>query len=131
MTDWIAQHSGLASAQNGLDIAMPDSHFWSDGRLDVMVTNGSLARSRLDDMAIRILAPYFRFAKFEPGTGFPADLNAPHEIVDVRDPASKNVLLQGAIESHVLVKNTHQVLPLQKPKLISVFGYDSIAASPE
>ena len=61
----------------------------------------------------------------------PADLNAPHEIVDVRDPVCKNVMLQGAIESHVLVKDTHQVLPLQKPKLTSFFGYDSIAASPE
>lgn len=54
MTDWIAQHSGLASVQNGLDIAMPDILFWSDGKLDAMVTNGSLAQSRLDDMAIRI-----------------------------------------------------------------------------
>lgn len=129
VSDWGAQHSGISSAKNGMDMAMPNSPYWQNGNLTLMVSNGSLEQSRLDDMAMRILTPYFRFAHFEPGTGLPADLNAPHEIVDARDPASEDVLLQSAIEGHVLVKNTNNALPLKKPKMMSVFGYDAVAPS--
>lgn len=110
-------------------MAMPNSAKWTKGNLSLMVTNGSLEQSRLDDMAMRIVAPYFRFAHFEPGTGMPADLLAPHELIDARDPESDSVILQGAIEGHVLVKNTDNALPLKKPKLMSIFGYDAIAPS--
>lgn len=129
VSDWGAQHSGIASAEAGMDMAMPNSQYWQNGNLSLMVTNGSLEQSRLDDMAMRILTPYFRFADFEPGTGMPADLLAPHELVDARDPESDKVILQGAIEGHVLVKNTKKALPLQKPKLMSIFGYDAVAPS--
>ena len=64
MSDWGAQHSGLSSAENGLDMAMPNSAYWQKGNLSLMVTNGSLEQSRLDDMAMRIVTPYFRFAHF-------------------------------------------------------------------
>jgi beta-glucosidase len=127
VSDWGAQNSGVSSADNGMDMAMPSSSYWQDGNLTLMVTNGSLEQSRLDDMAMRIITPYFRFANFLPGTGLPADLLAPHELVDARDPESDKVLLQGAIEGHVLVKNTDNALPLQKPKILSVFGYDAAA----
>lgn len=55
----------------------------------------------------------------------PKDVTQPHKIVDGRDPAAKPVLLAGAVEGHVLVKNTKNTLPLQKPRLISVFGYSA------
>lgn len=52
VSDWTGQHTGLASAEAGLDMAMPDSEYWQ-GNLSVAVANGSLAQSRLDDMATR------------------------------------------------------------------------------
>lgn len=129
MSDWEAQHSGLASANNGLDLTMPESPYWKDGNLSLSVTNGSLSQERLDDMALRIITSYLKFAEFEPGTGMPADMHAPHNLVDARDPASDEVILQAAVEGHVLVKNTNNVLPLQKPKFMSIFGYDAVAAA--
>ena len=54
-----------------------------------------------------------------------ADLLAPHPIVDARNPASKTTLLEGAIEGHVLLKNTNNALPLCAPKLLSLFGYSA------
>jgi beta-glucosidase len=37
--------------------------------------------------------------------------------------------MQGAIEGHVLVKNTNNALPLRAgAKLISLFGYDGAAS---
>lgn len=130
VTDWYAQHSGLASADAGLDMSMPDSPFWMDGNLTLMVSNGSLAQSRLDDMATRILASWYRFANLDnPGSGMPISLLAPHEFVDARNPAASELLNQAAVEGHVLVKNVNNALPLSQPKVLSLFGYDGIVQS--
>lgn len=61
------------------------------------------------------------------GVGMPIDMLKPHMAVNAKDPASKQVLLDGAIEGHVLVKNIKNALPLHSPKLLSLFGYDGKA----
>ena len=61
-----------------------------------------------------------------PGIGMPTDVNSPHQRVIGKSADSKEALLQGAIEGHVLVKNTNAALPLKAPKLVSVFGYDAV-----
>lgn len=133
VSDWVAQHTGIASANSGLDMAMPNSPFWA-GNLSLAVSNGSLSQTRLDDMATRILASWYRLddmkseAFSKPGFGLPYDHSKPHQIVDARDPASKKTILQGAIEGHVLVKNERDTLPLKAPRFISLFGYDAVAA---
>ncbi len=104
VTDWGAQHTGLASAEAGLDMVMPSSAFWENGNLTLIVTNGSLAQSRHDDMVTRIVASWHRYAQIdEPGSGMPIDLLSPHPIDDVRDPTANDMLLQAAVEGHVLV----------------------------
>jgi beta-glucosidase len=55
----------------------------------------------------------------------PSSLTAPHTVVNAKTTAAAQPLLNGAIEGHVLVKNTNKALPLKKPQLISVFGYDA------
>lgn len=132
VSDWGGQHTGVASAEAGLDMAMPDSSYWELGNLTLAVTNGSMAQTRLDDMATRIVAAWYKLDELNndafqnPGFGMPLNLNDPHEIVDARNPASKNTIFQNAVEGHVLVKNTG-VLPLNKPKFLSLFGYDAVA----
>jgi len=49
----------------------------------------------------------------------------PHNFVNARTLASASTLLQGAIEGHVLVKNSKGVLPLKAPQFLSLFGYDA------
>lgn len=56
----------------------------------------------------------------------PADFSVAYTPVNARDPASKPILLQGALEAHVLVKNSG-ILPLKQPKMLSIFGYDAIS----
>ncbi|KAJ6095221.1 hypothetical protein N7486_005967 [Penicillium sp. IBT 16267x] len=130
VTDWSAQHSGLASTLSGLDMAMPSSSYWDNGTLALAVSNGSLPQSRLDDMATRILASWYKYAELEdPGHGMPVSLLEPHTLVDARNPKSKETIFQGAVEGHVLVKNTDNTLPLKEPKFLSIFGYDAVAAS--
>lgn len=127
VSDWFAQHTGLASAEAGLDMAMPDSEYWQ-GNLSIAVANGSLAQSRLDDMATRIVATWYNLAEFEnPGFGVPFDLAAPHTFTNGRDPASRSTIFQGAVEGHVLVKNVNHALPLKNPQFLNLFGYDAYA----
>ncbi len=80
---------------------------------------------------LRILTPWYQFKQDTnfptPGFGLPKDVTEPHTVVDARDPAARPVLLDGAVEGHVLVKNTKDTLPLQKPRLISIFGYSARA----
>lgn len=129
-TDWYAQHTGLASTLSGLDMVMPSSSYWDNDTLASAVNNGSLPQSRLDDMATRIVAAWYKYAELEnPGHGMPVSLLAPHKLVEARDTRSKNTIFQGAVEGHVLVKNSNGALPLNKPKFLSIFGYDAVAAS--
>ncbi len=55
----------------------------------------------------------------------PSDATLPHPIIDARNPDDRPTLLQGAVEGHVLVKNTNNSLPLKTPKLLSIFGYSA------
>ncbi|KAK0388256.1 hypothetical protein NLU13_4501 [Sarocladium strictum] len=133
VSDWDAQHAGVATALAGLDMAMPnDQGFWGDKLIEA-VKNGSVPETRVDDMAIRILASWYQFGQNtgfpKPGIGMPGTVTAPHSIVDARDPAAKPTILQGAVEGHVLVKNTKDTLPLKKPQMLSLFGYS--AKSPD
>ncbi|KXS97080.1 hypothetical protein AC578_10779 [Pseudocercospora eumusae] len=130
VSDWAAQHSDLASANAGLDMAMPTSDFWGQGKL-AAATEG-FNRSRLVDMATRIVATWYQLGQDDPnfppmGVGMPADLLAPHDYIDARDVAAKPSILQQAIEGHVLVKNVKGALPLKKPRLLSVFGWSAVA----
>jgi beta-glucosidase len=61
----------------------------------------------------------------DPGMGMPSSITGAHQAVVATSQAAKSVLLQSAIQGHVLVKNQNNVLPLKSPKLISVFGYDA------
>lgn len=133
VSDWDAQHTGLASAEAGLDIAMPSSSFWgSNGsRLTEAVSNGSLTEARVTDMATRLIAAWYQTGQDSGfptgGVGMPVDLYEPHVPVYARDPSSKEFLLDGALEGHVLVKNIDNALPLKSPRLLSVYGYDAPA----
>lgn len=132
VSDWLAQHSGVASAYSGLDMAMPGSPYWGSNLVEA-VKNGSLPSSRLDDMVTRIMASWYQLGQDSgfptPGVGMAADLTAPHKVVNARKRESRSTLLQGAIEGHVLVKNTDNILPfdVKKLQMLSIFGYDAKA----
>ncbi|KAH6707820.1 beta-glucosidase-related glycosidase [Leptodontidium sp. MPI-SDFR-AT-0119] len=135
VSDWGALHAGYAAAEAGLDMVMPNGGVFWGSNLTAAINNGSMNASVLDNMANRIIATWYQFGQDsddypEPGVGLPRTLTAQHVFLDAKVPSSKQVLLDSAIEGHVLVKNTNGSLglPLQKPKLVSVFGYD--AASP-
>ncbi|KAI1778099.1 glycoside hydrolase family 3 protein [Hypoxylon cercidicola] len=127
-SDWDAMHAGVASANAGMDMVMPNSKLWEDNLVKA-VNNGSVSEDRLNDMATRIMAGYYQLGQDqgfpEPGVGMPADLTKPHDIVDARNISSQQILLDGAIEGHVLLKNVNSTLPLRRPRMLSVYGYSA------
>ncbi|CAK7267295.1 hypothetical protein SEPCBS119000_002469 [Sporothrix epigloea] len=131
VSDWLAQHTGSASALAGLDMAMPNDEFFGQNLVQA-VQNGSVPASRVTDMATRIISAWYQMGQDvgirKPGFGMVADLTQPHPVVDARNPADHRVLLDGAAEGHVLVKNTNNALPFRKPKFLSVFGYSAQSA---
>ncbi|RMJ21173.1 hypothetical protein PHISP_07955 [Aspergillus sp. HF37] len=134
LTDWTAHRSGAASALAGLDMAMPyGSEYWGSQLVEA-VRNGTVPESRVEDMVTRILAAWYYSNQDDPsvpqvGAGLPSDFLSPHEVVDARVPEASTTLVEGAIQGHVLVKNVDKALPLTKPRMLAVYGYD--AETPE
>ncbi|KAG5296912.1 beta-glucosidase [Histoplasma ohiense] len=69
MSDWQAHHSGVGSALAGLDMSMPGDTVFGTGRsywgpnLTIAVANGTIPEWRVDDMAVRIMAAYFKVGR--------------------------------------------------------------------
>ncbi|KAK1967044.1 glycosyl hydrolase family 3 N terminal domain-containing protein [Colletotrichum sublineola] len=125
VSDWGAQHSGVASANAGLDLVMPNEAFWGSALAEA-VNNGSVTRERLEDMATRILAAWYYIGQDGddyPAVGAYSNLQK-HAPVDVQD-GHKAIIREIGAAGTVLVKNVNGTLPFKSPKFLSVFGYDA------
>ncbi|KAK0666909.1 family 3 putative glycoside hydrolase [Cercophora samala] len=146
LSDWQAQHTGAAAAAAGLDMSMPGDtefntgvSFWGTN-LTLAVLNGTVPAYRIDDMAMRIMAAFFKVQKsveldpinfsfwsldtygpihWAAGEGY-QQIN--HH-VDVRADHG-NLIREIAAKGTVLLKNTGS-LPLNKPKFVAVIGEDA------
>jgi beta-glucosidase len=148
MSDWGAQHSGVASALAGLDMTMPGGDailsfgksFWG-ANLVQAVLNGSVPLSRVDDMVTRIMAAWYftgqdkefpdiNFSSWTLDTQdflFPVGgrgFGVVNQHIDVRDNHA-DICRGLAADSIVVLKNFNNTLPLTKPKQIGVFGSDA------
>lgn len=146
MSDWQAQHTGVASALAGLDMTMPGDTEFNTGvsywgaNLTLAVINGTMPEWRVDDMAMRIMAAFFKagrkldndpinFSSWTLDTIGPLHAYSKEREqqvnwhVDVRGDHHKLIREIGA-KGTVLLKNTG-VLPLNKPKFVAVVGEDA------
>lgn len=147
LSDWQAQHAGVATALAGLDMSMPGDTFFGTGvsfwgeSLTLAVINGSVPIWRVDDMATRIVAAWYKvgrdratrpinFSSWTSDTfgyehflakGGYAQVN---EHVDVRDEHAA-LIRDVAVRGTVLLKNTDGALPLKKPRSVGIFGSDA------
>ncbi|USP73528.1 glycoside hydrolase family 3 protein [Curvularia clavata] len=148
MSDWGATHSGVASIEAGLDMNMPGglgayglnfgvpSYF--GGNVTLAVNNGTVNESRIDDMVIRIMTPYFQLGQdkdfpstdpstadlntFSPRKTWTREFNLTGEVSrDVRGNHAELIRRHGAAGS-VLLKNVDCTLPLKAPRNVAVFG---------
>lgn len=146
VSDWYATHGTAEYANAGTDLEMPGPvgsadigmSYFGDALLHA-VGNGSVSEDRLDDMAERVLAPYFLlgqdkdFPTLDPANGasflvYQYGHNSPLAAYypevpsrDVRANHSELIRELGAA-STVLLKNYNNTLPLVKHKEVGVFG---------
>ncbi|ORY19231.1 beta-glucosidase-related glycosidase [Clohesyomyces aquaticus] len=128
VSDWGAQHSGVASANAGLDVVMPDGAFWGKNLTDA-VQNGSVSKDRLDDMVTRILATWYKLNQDEkfPAVGVYSNLQK-HDPIEVQEDHASLIRKIGSAGT-VLVKNVNNTLPFIHPKFLSIYGYDATVQS--
>ncbi|KAK9481623.1 glycosyl hydrolase family 3 N terminal domain-containing protein [Lipomyces starkeyi] len=146
MSDWDAVHAGVASIEAGLDMNMPgpigffvtEPSFWGPN-ITAAVSNGTLSEERIDDMARRIMTPYFYLHQdmdYPPIDMESGNLNGigVHPYLDTFKLGPANVDVRKthaelirdlAAAGTVLLKNTNNALPLRAPKSIGVFGNDA------
>ncbi|KAF1961768.1 glycoside hydrolase [Byssothecium circinans] len=124
VSDWQAQHAGVASANAGLDIVMPDGGFWGRN-LTQAVNNGSVSADRISDMATRILATWYQLGQNQnyPEIGVYSNFQK-HVPIEVQGDHASLIREIGSAGT-VLVKNVNNTLPLNNPKFLSVYGYDA------
>ncbi|RCI15335.1 hypothetical protein L249_6563 [Ophiocordyceps polyrhachis-furcata BCC 54312] len=147
MSDWQAQHSGVGSAAAGLDMSMPGDTIFNSGvsfwgsNLTLAVLNGTVPAWRVDDMAMRIMAAYFKVGRTVGGqvkTNFNSwtlDTNGWADFAAKADwtVVNKHVNVQAdhaafirecAAKGTVILKNTGS-LPLERPRFLAVVGEDA------
>ncbi|KAF4580842.1 beta-glucosidase 1 precursor [Ophiocordyceps camponoti-floridani] len=147
MSDWQAQQSGVASTFAGLDMSMPGDTTFDSGvsywgsNLTLSVLNGTVPSWRVDDMATRIMAAFFKMGR-SVGDGIETNFNSwTLDTMGWADAAAK--VDWTVVNKHVDVQNHHGafirecaakgtvvlknsgVLPLEKPRFLAVIGEDA------
>ncbi|CAF1215218.1 unnamed protein product [Adineta steineri] len=104
MSDWGATKTGIESVLGGLDIDMPGGDGFMGSALVQAVKSGAVTEDRINDMIVRVLAPYYLLGQDQ---GFPTlDLD--------RDAIGDNYKINRLVGTAgiVLLKNTNNALPL-------------------
>ncbi|KAL1980469.1 hypothetical protein VTN96DRAFT_4126 [Rasamsonia emersonii] len=149
VSDWYAQIGGVSSALAGLDMAMPGDgavpllgdSFWNY-ELSTAILNGTVPVERLNDMATRIVATWYKMGQdkeyplpnfstnTQDATGplYPGALFSPTGVVNqfVNVQADHNVVARAvARDAITLLKNVDNTLPLKRNASLKIFGADA------
>ncbi len=119
MSDWWSTYDGVAAANGGLDLEMPDPDHMNAATLLPAVKSGKVPESVIDDKVLRLFRTAIRF-------GF-LDREQTDYTIPTYSQESRAVALDEARESIVLLKNEGGLLPLdvEKVKTIAVLGPDA------
>lgn len=109
VTDWGAIKDRVKGLQAGVDLEMPDSHGSQDQDIINAVKSGKLDEKVLDQAVYNVLKLVDETLTHHKKTK--GDLAADHQVA-----------IQLAVNSAVLMKNDHQVLPLKKEQKVAFIG---------
>ena len=119
MSDWAATYDGVAAANGGLDLEMPNPDLINRKTLLPAIQQGKVSTDVIDDKVRRILLTAIRF-------GF---LDRPQEgdSIPLLNPEGRQAALDEARGSITLLKNEHSLLPFDpaKIKTIALIGPDA------
>jgi len=115
MSDWGAVHE-TAAVQAGNDLEMPTGENMSVAKLKDALAAGSVSQAAVDDSVRRVLRTIIRVGLLDGPVVPDAKL--------VNSPEHKKLAFEAATKGIILLKNEHNLLPLdrQKIKSIAVIG---------
>src|ERR1700693_2050855 len=124
MSDWGGTHDGMAAAIGGLDLEMPSPTFMNRETLLLAIKEGKIRVAMMDDKVRRILRKAIEFGFFDQPQ---SDSDIPSYSQEGRQ-----IALEAARESMVLLKNSGNLLPLDESKVnaIALIGPDAYPAVP-
>ena len=119
MSDWDATYDGVAAANNGLDLEMPNARFMNAKTLLAAVKAGTVKESTIDEKVVRLLRTVLRYGFLDRPQFDPVD--------STYSVADRAVTLDAARESVTLLKNDGHLLPLDpaRVKTIAIIGPDA------
>ena len=122
MSDWGSTHDGLAAAKGGLDLEMPKADFMNSQALLPAIQNGQLDVEVIDDKVRRILRKAIQFNFYDRPQTDP--------LIPQYSQSGRNIALEEARDGMVLLKNSGNILPLDRNKIktIVVIGPDAYPA---
>ncbi len=124
MSDWFATYDGVAAAKAGMDLEMPSGQFMNRQTLLPAVRRGTISRALIDDKVRRILRTAVRFGWL--------DRDQTDDTIPRFNQQGRQAALDGAREGIVLLKNSDNLLPLDRGTLgsIAVIGPNAYPAVP-
>jgi beta-glucosidase len=124
MSDWDATYDALGAANGGLDLEMPKGKFMNRENLLPAVRDGRVKEASIDEKVRRILLTAAHMGWLDRDQ---TDLS----LSKYSEP-NRQVTLEAARQSMVLLKNDGPLLPLDKSKIksILVVGPDAYPAEP-
>ena len=124
MSDWGATYDGVAAANAGLDLEMNSGKYMNEANLLPAIRSGKVPESAIDDKVRRIFRTAIRFGLLDRDQ---TNIDIPRD-----NPQGRQVALEEARESVVMLKNDHSLLPLDANKIhtLAVIGPDAWPAVP-
>jgi beta-glucosidase len=126
MSDWVATYDGVAAANGGLDIEMPNGAFMNQKNLLPALKDGKVTQATIDEKVRHIVDTANRFGWLDPAHKQTDTSLSTYSLTD------QAVALDEAREGIVLLKNDGRLLPLDKAKIktILVVGPDAYPGAP-
>jgi beta-glucosidase len=124
MSDWTSTYDGVAAANSGLDLEMPAGVYMNRRILMPAIEQGKVSVATIDDKVRRILRLAAQFGWL--------DRDQTDDSIPRYNQQGRQMALQAACESIVLLKNESNLLPLSndKTKSVAIIGPVAYPAVP-
>lgn len=121
LSDWGGVQDTVGPLNAGNDLEMPGQEYMTHDRVATALKQGQISQAAIDDSVRRILRTIIRVGLLDnPPKPNPALVNSPEH---------RQLCLEAATESMVLLKNENDVLPLDGRKIRSVACIGNAAAN--
>ncbi len=112
MSDWDATYDAVGAANGGLDLEMPTGKFMNRANLQAAVKSGQVSEATIDDKVRHILLTAASFGWL--------DRTQTDTSISFVDARNRSTALDSARESAVLLKNSGDLLPLDRSRIKSI-----------